>query len=273
MAPQPPTLQTVAISRLAPGALLIEYNQPKISNAFTLQQYHDTADALKWARELPDIKVVVVGGRGKHYCAGKVLLPPGKEGPTIEQEIEAGRRLGDELLGYPKVLIAMVHGAAVGWGCTQLWNFDLVYAWEKGAMFQTPFMQLGFVPEGASSWSFPKVMGKQKANALLLASEKLSAREMYDAGFVTKVIQSDTVERFREEVFKVATRIGTFSAESLRMAKAQVNRPVVLAEQREASMWEAVDLKVRLNSDEAKEAMRAFQNKGKKDGVDGKAKL
>ncbi|KAJ9611393.1 hypothetical protein H2200_004577 [Cladophialophora chaetospira] len=259
-----PTYQTLLLSPLSPGSLLIEYNQPKIANAFTLQQYHDLASALKYARTLPQIRVVVISGRGKHYCAGKVLLPPGTEnGPTIEQEIEAGRALGDELLGYPKVLIAAVHGAAIGWGCTQLWNFDLVYAWSKAAVFQTPFMQLGFVPEGASSWSFPKVMGKQRANALLLASEKLSAREMYDAGLVTKAIEADTLEGFREEVFTIARRIGTYSAESLRMAKAQVNRPSVLAQQREASMWEGVDLKVRLNSDEAKAAMKSFQNKPK----------
>jgi Delta3-Delta2-enoyl-CoA isomerase len=265
MAQSIPTYETVVLTPLSPGTLLAEYNQPRISNAFTIQQYHDLASALQFARQAPEIRVVVVSGRGKHYCAGKVLLPPGTEnGPTIEQEIEAGRRLGEELQGYPKVLIAAVHGAAVGWGCTQLWNFDLVYAWTKAAVFQTPFMQLGFVPEGASSWSFPRVMGKQRANALLLASERLNAREMYDAGLVTKAIDADTVEAFREEVFTVARRIGTYSAESLRMCKAQVNRPSVLAEQREAGMWEAVDLKVRLNSDEAKEAMRAFSQKSKK---------
>ena|SRR6201996_6608623 len=260
-----PAFQTLLLSNLSPGALLIEYNQPKISNAFTIQQYHDLASALQYARSRAQVRVIVVSGRGKHYCAGKVLLPPGTEdGPTIAQEIEAGRKLGDELLGYPKILIAAVHGAAIGWGCTQLWNFDLVYAWSKGAIFQTPFMQLGFVPEGASSWSFPKVMGKQRANALLLASEKLNAREMYDAGLVTKAMEADTVEGFREAVFDIARRIGTYSAESLRMAKAQVNRPSVLAQQREAGMWEAVDLKVRLNSDEAKAAMKAFQDKSKK---------
>ena len=57
-------------------------------------------------------------------------------------------------------------------------------------MCQPSFMQLGSVPEGANSWSFPRVMGKQRANALLLASEQLNAREMYDAGLITKVIES-----------------------------------------------------------------------------------
>ena len=63
---------------------------------------------------------------------------------------------------------------------------------------------------------------------------------------------------------KVAKRIGRYSADCLRMAKARVNKPTVLAKQSSAGMWKAVDLVVRLNSDEAKEAMRAFALKSKK---------
>ena len=55
----PPTLETILIDRLSPTAVLFSYNQPKISNAFTIQQYIDLRDALVWARDDPDIRVVV----------------------------------------------------------------------------------------------------------------------------------------------------------------------------------------------------------------------
>ena len=55
----PPSLETILIERLSPGSVLFSYNQPNISNAFTLQQYRDLATALIWAREDPDIRVVV----------------------------------------------------------------------------------------------------------------------------------------------------------------------------------------------------------------------
>jgi 1,4-dihydroxy-2-naphthoyl-CoA synthase len=58
MAP-PPTLQTIAIHRISPAVVLFSYNQPKVSNAFTIQQYLDMAEALIWARDEPEIKVVV----------------------------------------------------------------------------------------------------------------------------------------------------------------------------------------------------------------------
>lgn len=110
--PPAPTLQTILIERLNPAVALFWYNQPQISNAFTVQQYLDMRDALVWARDEPELKVVVQyvsannshitqvsltsrrTGKGKHYCAGKVLQSPDEGGPTIEQEIEAGGALG-----------------------------------------------------------------------------------------------------------------------------------------------------------------------------------
>ena len=265
----PPTLNTLLISPISTHSVLFTYNQPSISNAFTLSSYNDLAAALRWARLEPSITVIVVTGAGKHYCAGKVLTPPSESGPTIEEEIVAGGNLSAELLGYPKVLIAAVNGAAIGWGCTQLFNFDLVYAWENekeskewpGAFFQTPFTKLGFVPEGASSWSFPRVMGKQRANALLLASERMGAREMYEAGLVTKVVRSGSREGFLDEVKEVARRVGGYNGESLRLTKAQLNKPSVLAEQKEAGMREGVDLKVMLGGEEARRMMEGFKGR------------
>ncbi|EME84233.1 uncharacterized protein MYCFIDRAFT_101074, partial [Pseudocercospora fijiensis CIRAD86] len=183
----PSSLHTVLIEPISQHAVLFSYNQPHISNAFTLQQYYDLRDALLWAKEEKNVKVIVVTGKGRHFCSGKVLSDPRSGGPTIEQEIAAGSSLGEVLQGYPKILIAAVHGAAIGWGCTQLWNFDLVYAHAE-AFFQTPFMPLGFAPEGGSSWSFPKVMGKMRANRLLIAGERVSAEEMWVSGFVTQVL-------------------------------------------------------------------------------------
>ncbi|KAF1815264.1 ClpP/crotonase, partial [Eremomyces bilateralis CBS 781.70] len=208
-----PRLDTISIERLSEGAVLFLYNQPKIANAFTLRQWVDMRVALEWARDEPEIKVIVQyvltrskawytiyadmflprGGKGKHYSAGT-------------------------LIGYPKILVAAVHGASIGWGCTQLFNFDLVYA-HPSAFFQTPFVSLGIVPEGASSYSFPKVMGRQHANRLLVEGDRIPAQDMYVSGLVTKVIESGSVEEFHKAVCAKAKKIAENSAESLRLTK------------------------------------------------------
>ncbi|KPI39408.1 Enoyl-CoA delta isomerase 2, mitochondrial [Cyphellophora attinorum] len=254
MAAEPPTLSTILTSFLneAKTAVLLTYNQPKISNAFTIAQYHDLAAALTWAKHHPTIITIVLTGAGKHYCAGKVLLSPDEGGPTIAEEIAAGSALGNVIRNYPKVLIAAVNGAAIGWGCTQLWNFDLVYASER-AFFQTPFTKLGFVPEGGSSYTFLKVMGRAKAMRLLLGSERVSARDMAENGFVTEVLPA---EGFVEAVCAKAKTIAGYPQESVRLvkelcAKSQEELDAV----RSASERERVALQRVLSGDAAKKAM------------------
>jgi len=137
---------------------------------------------------------------------------------TIVAEVAAGSALSAVLRAYPKVLIAAVHGASIGWGCTQLSAFDLVYA-HQSAFSQTPFASLGIVPEGGLSYNFPKAMGKARANALLLAGDTLSAHEAWVGGLVTGVVETKSADAFLEKVLEKARHIGTFSGEAMRMAK------------------------------------------------------
>jgi enoyl-CoA hydratase/carnithine racemase len=181
---------------------------------------------------------------------------------TIEAEVAAGGRLSQVLNQYPKVLIAAVHGASIGWGCTQLSSFDLIYA-HQNAFFQTPFMPLGLVPEGGSSYNFPKVMGKPQANALLLAGERLSAQEAYVGGLITGVIQADSPQAFLSKVIEKAKRIGEYSSEALQMAKRlTMDAMDDMEARRAAGERERRDILIRFSREETKKSLSAF---GKKD--------
>jgi enoyl-CoA hydratase/carnithine racemase len=72
---------------------------------------------------------------------------------TIDADVAVGRALYAVLTVYPKILIVAVHGASIGWGCTQLSAFDLIYA-NQSAFFQTPFASLGIVPDVALPTAF-----------------------------------------------------------------------------------------------------------------------
>ncbi|KAF2121989.1 ClpP/crotonase-like domain-containing protein [Lophiotrema nucula] len=211
-----PTFETILIDQLSDGAVLISYNTPKRSNAFTPQQYNDLREALLWARDEEGVKAVVVTGKGKHYCAGRAMGSPSTD--TIDAEVAAGSALSAVLTSYPKVLIAAVHGASIGWGCTQLAYFDLVYA-NGNAFFETPFARIGIVPEGGSSYTFPKAMGRPRANALLLAGERLSAHDAWVGGLITVVIDAKSNVEFLDRVVEKAKRVGEYSGEALRLAK------------------------------------------------------
>lgn len=260
----PPTLSTLLITYLTPdtyNAAQFTYNQPHLSNAFTLASYHDLATALRWAASHPLLTIILVTGAGKHYCAGKVMQSPSDGGPTIEQEIAAGGALGEVLRNFPKILVAGVNGAAIGWGCTQLWWFDLVYASEK-AFFQTPFTRLGFVPEGGSSWSFLRQMGRHKAMRLLVGSERVGAVEMERCGWVTEVVEG---EGWLEVVKGKCREIGGFSRESVLLVKELCRREEEVEEMKRAGEKERKALTKVLSGDTAMESMRAFGRR-KKEG-------
>jgi peroxisomal 3,2-trans-enoyl-CoA isomerase len=177
---------------------------------------------------------------------------------TIDAEVAAGGALSAVLTAYPKVLIAAVHGASIGWGCTQLSAFDLIYAYPS-AFFQTPFASLGIVPEGGSSYNFPKAMGKVRANALLLAGDRLSAHEAWVGGLITGIVEAETLDSFLGIVLEKAKRIGTFSGEALRMAK-QLTMDAAddLEARRNAGERERRDILIRFAAEDTKERLAAF---------------
>lgn len=142
--------------------------------------------------------------------------------------------------------------------CVELTNFDLIYA-HTTAIFQTPFMPLGLVPEGGSSYTFPALMGRPQANALLLAGDRLTAQEAYTGGLVTKVVDSKGVDEFQEAVKDIAKRIGEYSGEALQMAKRLVTEGMGGAEERKkAGQRERADLVVRFGREETKVRLASF---------------
>jgi peroxisomal 3,2-trans-enoyl-CoA isomerase len=146
-----------------------------------------------------------------------------------------------------------------------LFNFDLVYASTR-AVFQTPFTSLGFAPEGGSSYTFPKIMGKHHANRLLIASDKLTAQEMYISGYVSQVLQE---QDFVEQVCTIAKRIGDYDSEGLQAVKLLTSNDKELAERKEAGQNEGRELAKLLNRPEVKARMAAFGAKSKTASVAG----
>ncbi|KAF2679094.1 ClpP/crotonase [Lentithecium fluviatile CBS 122367] len=259
MAPAPPPqCDGILVERLSESAVLLSYNRLQFANAFTPRQFDELRMALVWARKEDGVKVVVVMGNGKHFCAGRAMDSPAS---SIRAEAAAGKKLGEEMMHYPKLLIAAVHGASIGWGCTQLPFFDLVYA-HQDAFFQTPFVSLGLVPEAGSSYTLPKLMGRLRANALLLAGDRLSAQDAYVGGLVSGVVDAPTVEAFRDKVLEKVRGMRGLSAEALRLAKRLVGEAVDAGDGwMKAWEGEERDLLTRAETPEARAILEAFGNR------------
>ncbi|KAI5360964.1 putative enoyl-CoA hydratase/isomerase, ClpP/crotonase-like domain superfamily [Septoria linicola] len=219
--PSPPTLENVSISldSQEPAIALLKFNRPKNANALNVPLVQDYLTALRWTEEEPSVRIIITTGEGKFFTAGLDLLDPtvkSTPGATISDAfISTLSSIHTHLIQTPKLLISAVNGPAPGWGTTHIVLSDLVYA-SPSAFFFTPFVQWGLCAEGCSSSTFWSVMGRQKASALILAGQRMSAEELERAGLVTKVLAE---EGFLEGVLGIARGVAGLPEESLRFNK------------------------------------------------------
>lgn len=183
--------ETLAISN-ENGIYKITLNRPSKKNAINLQMYEEWIKALKEAGEDKSVVLAVVTGAGDFYCSGNDLsnfmnIPPDGVAAMAVAAGELLERFVSAFIDFPKPLIGLVNGPALGVSVTTLGLFDAVYASDR-ATFHTPFSNLGQSPEGCSSYTFPKFMGTAKASELLLFNKKISAAEAYNRNMVTEVI-------------------------------------------------------------------------------------
>ncbi|KAH6675394.1 ClpP/crotonase-like domain-containing protein [Plectosphaerella plurivora] len=211
-----PELQHFSV-RVDGNVAVLSYNLPRTGNSLKYAVLKSMLEAMRWATAEPTIRVIVQTGTGKFFTTGRDMEvgEPEGSGADLPSRIEMFRQLNDSLITCPKVLIAAVNGPAAGYGVTSLALYDLVYS-IPDAYFFTPFSKWALCPEGCSSVTFPAIMGHQKAAALLLAGDRMTARELCDAGLLTKILDA---EGFLEEVLKIAHRIAAYPPKALAQSK------------------------------------------------------
>lgn len=206
---------------IADRILTITLNRPDRLNAFTIAMAHELIHAFETASEDDAVRVIVVTGAGKAFCAGMDLAA--EDGntfglnealqPTLadlydridDPEIVAGLRdtggrLTLAIFDCKKPVIAAVNGAAVGVGATMTLAMDVRIASDK-ARFGFVFGKIGIVPDACSSWFLPKVVGIAKALEWTYSAEIFDAAEALRCNLVREVVAPETL---LETAYKLA---------------------------------------------------------------------
>lgn len=242
--------------KLADGIQVIRFTRPEKKNAFTGAMYDAMSAALDEGERSDDIAVHVFIGSGGAFNAGNDISdfvrransgPDGIPTPSLNFI----RRL-------PKVtkpMIAAVDGLAIGVGTTMLFHCDLVYA-TPAASLRTPFLDLGLVPEAASSLTAVLRMGYARAFELLCLGEPFNAERAKDAGIVNAIVPAEELEAV---ALKAAVRLTKKPRDALMAARRLMRGQVdAFCAQIEA---EAKVFQTRMKSAEAQEAFAAFFEK------------
>ena len=235
----------------------LRFARPEKKNALTLEMYGALAEALEAANGDDGIAVNLVLGSPGIFCAGNDI------GDFMRIAAE-GQGLGTTILRFlralatsKKPLVAGVDGAAIGIGTTLLMHCDHVVVSDR-AVFMTPFVDLGLVPEAASSLIAPRLMGHVRAFELLVMGHQLTAEAALEAGLVNRVVKPDALEDTAKEA---AAAIAAKPRQSLMMARRLIKGdPADILARIDA---EAECFAERLTSAEAHAAFLAFMQKGK----------
>ncbi|MEZ5840110.1 MAG: crotonase/enoyl-CoA hydratase family protein [Hyphomicrobiales bacterium] len=236
------------------GVRRIRMVRPDKKNAITGAMYTAMAEALETGETDDAVRAFVFLGVPGAFSAGNDIVD--------FVAMSAGGALGAPIIRFLKALaratkpmVAGVDGLAIGIGTTLLLHCDLVYA-SPGSILRTPFVDLGLVPENASSLLAPRVMGHQRAFELLCLGAPFSAGKAQAAGIVNEVVAAGEVEA---KALAMAAALAGKPAEALAIARRLVNGAPdeVLARIDE----EADAFRDRLASPEARAAFAAFLGK------------
>jgi enoyl-CoA hydratase/carnithine racemase len=240
-------------SELDQGVLRLTFDRPDKKNALSQSMYGALADGIIRVESEPDARVLHLTGNGDMFTAGNDIADF-QVGATTGVETEVMRFLR-KLIATDVPIVAAVNGPAIGVGVTMLLHMDFVFAASE-ATFRAPFIDLGLVPEAASSMLMPLQMGYRSAAAMLMMGEKFSAEQALQAGIVGEIVSQATL---LERSHAAALRLARKPRQALRSTKQLMRmEPSPIAARLEVEMRE---FSLALKSPEAREAMSAFMEK------------
>lgn len=206
------------------SAGIISFNRPEVLNAANNQLTREFLQALKKAEADPSVKVVILRGEGRAFCAGHDLKE-NTAGETLEESMALIEELQETtrvILTMGKPVIASIQGYAVGAGCEWAMNCDLRIAAE-GAKFGFPEASIGTTVTNAGTKLLTLLVGLGRAKELIFTSRMIEAKEAKEWGLVNEVVPLNILE---QTTMDMARKIAKNPVMSTRLAKAALNQAV-----------------------------------------------
>ncbi|HLV27505.1 MAG TPA: 2-(1,2-epoxy-1,2-dihydrophenyl)acetyl-CoA isomerase PaaG [Burkholderiaceae bacterium] len=211
--------------RLDGGVARIWLNRPDKLNSFTAAMHGELADALGRV-EQGDVRVLVVSGRGRGFCAGQDLSERQRregEGPVdLGETVETFYApLIRRLNALPMPVVVGVNGVAAGAGANlALAGGDIVVAAESASFIQ-PFCRLGLIPDTGGTYALPRLVGRARAMGLAMLGDKLSAQQAQQWGLIWEAVPDD---QFEARLDALATHFAQAPTKGLAYTKRAINQ-------------------------------------------------
>src|SRR5512135_725593 len=198
-------MEPVLVS-LEAGVLRITLNRPDKLNAFNPAVHEGLADAMTRAETDGAVRCVLISGAGRGFCAGQDLTERGLKAGTEARPVDLGAGLEawynplvKRMRALEKPIVCAVNGVAAGAGANFALACDLVLA-ARSASFIQAFVKIGLVPDCGGSYFLPRLAGTQRAMALAMTGDRLSAEDAERWGVIWRCVEDSDLKGESEKI-------------------------------------------------------------------------
>ena len=236
----------------------ITLNRPDKLNSFNrdmamlFQNYLDEAASIK------EVRCLYITGSGKGFCSGQdlseVIVP---NGPGMDKILsEHFNPIIKKIRNIPKPVVAAVNGVAAGAGVNIALACDIVVS-NNSAVFIQAFSKIGLIPDSGGTYTLPRLIGLQRASALMMLGDKITAHEAYQMGMIYKVFDN---ENFNGESTSIANTLASMPTKALAYIKHALNQSFLNSMEQQLELEDNYQQKAAATFD-FKEGVNAFLEK------------
>ncbi len=238
----------------------ITLNRSKVFNSFNREMALAMQSALDDCKNDEEVRCIVIVGDGKAFCAGQDLAEvSGPENPGFQSILaEHYNPIVTRIREIPKPVIAAVNGVAAGAGANIALCCDIVVAAESASFIQA-FSKIGLIPDSGGTYVLPRLIGFQKASALMMLGEKVSAPDAEKMGMIYKVFSDET---FSQEVFALASTLAQMPTYGISLTKKALHLAMTNSFEQQLQLEESLQIKAGRSAD-YKEGVASFMEKRK----------
>ncbi len=209
------------IQHIENGVCTLTLNRPEVFNSFNKEMATALQLALDSAEKNDEVRAIVITGTGKAFCAGQDLAEAmDPNGPELKSIVrDHYNPIIMRIRNIEKPIIAAVNGVAAGAGANIALACDMTIA-KNSASFIQAFSKIGLIPDSGGTFFLPRIIGSQKALALMMTGEKVSAQQADAMNMIYKAVED---EQFEEEVQKLALAMASMPTRGLGLTKKAVN--------------------------------------------------
>lgn len=209
------------IITLSNGVCELRLNRPTVFNSFNQSMAFALQKALDDAELNDEVRAIVITGEGKAFCAGQDLAEAvDPEGPELQSIVKDHYNpIIERIRNIEKPIIAAVNGVAAGAGANIALACDITIA-KKSASFIQAFSKIGLIPDSGGTYFLPRIVGMQKALALMFTGDKVTAEQADQLNMIYKAVDD---ENFETEVRSFAETLAAMPTRGLGLTKKAVN--------------------------------------------------